>query len=108
MELSPGATTAVLIVAIAFMFAGFLLGRIELRNRRLARRLFWAAWAIGIAIFAVTMPPTRVQSVTAVMILGGLALFYAYSVTPYLKIGGKIYAMSEEKRRPDPPAASSR
>jgi hypothetical protein len=40
--------------------------------------------------------------VLAASVFAAIVIWSAYLTTPYLKIGGRIYASSEENRQPDP------
>ncbi|MDN4517542.1 hypothetical protein [Mycolicibacterium austroafricanum] len=72
--------------------------------RAVKRRIYWAGTAVGVVLLFLGGLPD-VQSavafaVAAVILMTG----WAYSRTPHIKIGGKIYAAYEPNREPDPPA----
>jgi hypothetical protein len=73
-----------------------------IRDRRPGRRLYWATSIIGIVCFALGTGQIWPNGVLAGLLFAAIVVFSAYLTTPYLKIGGRIYASSPENREPDP------
>lgn len=73
-------------------------------DRRLERRIFWTCSTLALFLWCVALLPrgwgTAVGCFVAFL---GILTFGAYMRTPYLKIGGRIYAFSIQDARPDPP-----
>lgn len=75
------------------------------RSRRTARYLYWCSCLIGISIISYGFVDRGWKAVAFTAGAGATtAVFIAYMRTPYLKIGGHIYAYSLLDSRPDPPA----
>jgi hypothetical protein len=93
-----------LVTGLIFILVGALQARFRfVSDRRAGRRLYWAASIIGIASFAIGVGKIWPNAVAVTVIFSAIVAFSAYLTTPYLKIGGKIYASSPENREPDPP-----
>ncbi|OBI16834.1 MULTISPECIES: hypothetical protein [unclassified Mycobacterium] len=73
-----------------------------IRHRRAGRRFYWATAIIGTVCFAIGTGRIWPNAVCVALIFSGLLVLSAYLTTPYLKIGGRIYASSPENRQPDP------
>jgi hypothetical protein len=74
-------------------------------DRRFGRRMYWLGWIVGGAIAALSLLPRGIVTVLAAYgALIFVAIVWAYLWTPYLKIGGRIYAISMSDSRPDPPS----
>jgi ABC-type multidrug transport system permease subunit len=71
-------------------------------HRRAGRRFYWTTSIIGIVCFAFGVGKLWPNAVLATAIFSAIVVFSAYLTTPYLKIGGRIYASSPENREPDP------
>ena len=71
-------------------------------ERRPGRRFYWATSIIGILSFAAGMGQIWPNAIVVAAIFAGIVVTSAYLTTPYLKIGGRIYASSPENREPDP------
>lgn len=72
-------------------------------NRPLARRIFWTGVVIAvIGGFFAAYPPDWRTGLGLALLAGGVMLLRAYFTTPYLKLGGKIYAFNVADSRPDP------
>lgn len=73
-------------------------------DRRLERRIFWTCCILALVLWSVALVPrgwaTAVGFFVAFL---GILTFWAYLRTPYLKIGGRIYAFSIQDSHPDPP-----
>ena len=65
------------------------------------RRFYWATSIIGIVCFAAGMGQIWPNAVVVAAIFSAIVVVSAYLTTPYLKIGGRIYASSPENRQPD-------
>ncbi len=68
---------------------------VVVRDQALQRRIYWLGWLIAALCFALAVLPRGWPGSLAI---GLLALFaavvYAYLRTPFLKIGGRVYAVS--------------
>ena len=73
-----------------------------IKHRRAGRRYYWATSAIGIVCFAIGVGKIWPNAVLSVLVFTAVIVWSAYLTTPYLKIGGRIYAASPENRLPDP------
>lgn len=72
-------------------------------SRNAQRRIYWAAAGLAsVCGFASGYPNVKNAVGVAVMLLAAMT-FMAYVSTPYIKIGGKIYALALGDRQPDPP-----
>jgi len=71
-------------------------------HRRAGRRYYWTTSAIGIACFAIGVGKIWPNAVLSALVFTAIVVGSAYLTTPYLKIGGRIYAASPENRLPDP------
>ncbi|OSC32415.1 hypothetical protein B8W69_01110 [Mycobacterium vulneris] len=72
------------------------------KHRRAGRRFYWATAIVGIVCFAFGTGRLWPNGVAAAAVFSAIIAFSAYLTTPYLKIGGRIYASSPENRQPDP------
>jgi hypothetical protein len=85
-----------LVAAVASVFVS---------DRRRDRRIYWLGWLIATSCISFAVLPRGWQASLAIGLLGAFAaVVYAYLRTPFLKIGGRIYALSITDSRPDPPA----
>jgi hypothetical protein len=88
------------VIVIAGAFAAAMV-----RDRRVARRIYWSAWLFAIPVIASTFMDRGWKMAAAAAAVGVVAaLLIAYMRTPYLKISGTIYAYTLVDSRPDPPA----
>ncbi|MGO8771057.1 MAG: hypothetical protein ACLQIK_21240 [Mycobacterium sp.] len=71
-------------------------------HRRAGRRYYWTTSAIGIVCFTIGVGKIWPNGVLSALIFSAIIVWSAYLITPYLKIGGRIYAASPENRLPDP------
>ena len=97
--------------ANALFIAGFCAGlggavaSALIDDRGLARRIYWLGWLVNALCFSAGALPRGWQpSLGFGLLCVFVAVFYAYMRTPYLKIGGRIYALSRLDSQPDPPA----
>lgn len=94
--------------ANALFIAGFCAGlggsvaSALIDDRRLARRIYWLGWLVNTLCFSVGALQQGWQpSLGFGLLCVFVAVFYAYMRTPYLKIGGRIYALSAADSQPD-------
>ncbi len=73
-----------------------------IKHRRAGRRFYWATAIIGIVCFAAGTGQLWPNAIVVAAVFSAIVAFSAYLTTPYLKIGGRIYASSPENREPDP------
>jgi hypothetical protein len=93
-----------LVTGLIFVLAGAAQARFRfISDRRAGRRFYWATSIIGIVSFAIGVGKIWPNGVAVTVIFSAIVAFSAYLTTPYLKIGGRIYASSPENREPDPP-----
>lgn len=71
------------------------------KGRSRGRRFYWTVSAAGIGCFALGVGWPNALLVT--LIFTAIVAGSAYLSTPYLKIGGRIYALSHADREPDAP-----
>lgn len=92
-----------LATGLIFIVAGAAQARFRfIKERRPGRRFYWSTSAIGIVAFAAGVGKIWPNAVAVAVIFSAVVVFSAYLTTPYLKIGGRIYASSPENRQPDP------
>ena len=78
------------------------------KARHVKRRIFWLGLLTADACVAVSALPLGMDTTVTLFVGFALAIvFRAYFDTPYLKIGGRIYALSMSDSRPDPPRDGS-
>jgi hypothetical protein len=93
-----------LATGLIFVVAGAAQARYRfVKERQPGRRFYWATSAIGIVSFAAGVGKVWPNAVVVAAIFSAIVAFSAYLTTPYLKIGGRIYASSPENRQPDTP-----
>jgi hypothetical protein len=103
----PGWATALFAVALVIVAATVAL-MFCVKARHVKRRIFWVGLLTADGCAAVSALPLGMD--TTVTFFVGIALvivFRAYYDTPYLKIGGRIYALHLSDSRPDPPRDGS-
>jgi amino acid transporter len=94
-----------LVTGLVFILVGAAQARYRfISDRRAGRRFYWATSIIGIVCFAIGVGKIWPNGVAVAVIFSAIVAFSAYLTTPYLKVGGQIYASSPENREPDPPA----
>jgi hypothetical protein len=88
---------------LIFILAGAAQARFRfIADRRPGRRFYWATSIIGIVSFALGTGRIWPNGVLAATVFAAIVVGSAYLTTPYLKVGGRIYASSRENRQPDP------
>jgi hypothetical protein len=92
-----------LATGLIFIAAGAAQARYRfIADRSPGRRFYWATSIIGIVAFAAGVGKIWPNAVVVAAMFSAIIVFSAYLTTPYLKIGGRIYASSPENRQPDP------
>ena len=71
-------------------------------HRRAGRRYYWTTSAIGIVCFMIGVGKIWPNGILSAGIFTAIVIVSAYLTTPYVKIGGRIYASEPENRLPDP------
>ena len=95
---------ALVVAGLIFIIAGAGQARYRfLPDRRRGRRFYWTTSIAGIICFAVGTGKIWPNGVASALIFTAIVVGSAYMITPYLKIGGQIYASTPENRQPDPP-----
>ena len=90
---------------VAILLVGLLLpgwNTANLPKRAVKRRVYWTATAVAIPVLFAAGWPDPQSSLAfvamAVVLMGG----WAYTRTPNIKAGGKIWAADPANREPDP------
>ncbi|MDT5147666.1 MAG: hypothetical protein QOC58_2311 [Mycobacterium sp.] len=92
-----------LVTGLILIAAGATQARFRyISHRRAGRRYYWTTSAIGIACFTVGVGKFWPNAVVSGLMFIAIVVGSAYLITPYLKVGGRIYAASPENRLPDP------
>jgi hypothetical protein len=95
---------AATVAGLIFIIAGHAQARYGfVRGRHRGRRFYWLTSFIGIICFAFGTGRLWPNAIASAVIFTAIVAGSAYMITPYLKIGGQIYASSPEHREPDPP-----
>ena len=95
---------AATVAGLIFIIAGHAQARYRfVRGRHRGRRFYWTASLLGVVCFAFGTGRIWPNAVASALIFTAIIVGSAYMITPYLKIGGQIYAASPEHREPDPP-----
>jgi hypothetical protein len=84
-------------ILVALEFGGRALlrdGKIEL-----GRRVYWTGWAVGIPLFLIATWGELVKTMAMAGLWIGIALGYAYLLTRYLRIRGRVYTLGITRRR---------
>ncbi len=93
-----------LMAGLIFIVAGASQARYRyITDRRRGRHFYWTTSIIGVLCFALGMGRIWPNGVLAASFFVALIVGSAYLTTPYLKIGGRIYALTSANRQPDPP-----
>jgi len=99
-------TTFFLLVAGLCIATGIALSFLNI-SRSSQRRIYWASACLAaVAGFLIGYPNIKNALGLAAMLLTTMTVM-AYVSTPYIKIGGKIYALTVRDRQPDPDASST-
>jgi hypothetical protein len=88
------------IVGVCFA-AGIALSFFDL-SRRTQRRSYWAAAALAAVSGFLAVYPDYSRGLWLAALGLGAMIVMAYVATPYIKIGGKIYALTVRDQQPDP------
>jgi hypothetical protein len=89
------------VIVVCFL-TGLVLDFLRI-SRSTQRRIYWAAACLAaVAGFLAVYPNWKTGLGLAAMLLAAMTVM-AYAATPYIKIGGKIYALTVSQSRPDPP-----
>ncbi len=92
-----------LATGLIFILAGAAQARFRfVADRRPGRLFYWTTSIIGIFCFALGVGRFWPNAVLATSVFSAIVVGSAYLTTPYLKIGGRIYAATPENRQPDP------
>jgi hypothetical protein len=95
--------SALVVVGLVFIIAGHAQARYRfVKDRQRGRQLYWITSVVGIVCFAVGTGRLWPNAIASAVIFTAVVVGAAYMITPYLKIGGQIYASSAENREPDP------
>ena len=91
--------------ALALALGAAIPGRATptLPKRAVKRRIYWSGTVVGVILLFLGGLPDLQSAVAFVAAAVILMTGWAYFRTPYLKIGGQIYAAYEPHRAPDPP-----
>jgi hypothetical protein len=96
-------STSLLWCGFAVVAVG-LIGGAFLKGRRRQRRTYWVCWLVGGLIMAAAMGHSDPRQGLAMAAFAAImSVMIAFFKSPYLKIGGTIYALSLDDRQPDPP-----
>jgi hypothetical protein len=99
-------TTLFLVVAGLCIATGIALSFVNI-SRSSQRRIYWAAACLAaVAGFFIGYPNIKNAIGFAAMLFATMTVM-AYVATPYIKIGGKIYALTVSDRQPDPDESST-
>jgi hypothetical protein len=99
-------TTFFLVVAGLCIATGIALSFFNI-SRSSQRRIYWASACLAaVAGFLIGYPNIKNAIGLAAMLLATMTVM-AYVSTPYIKIGGKIYALTVRDRQPDPDESST-
>ena len=90
-----------MLAAFAVLAGAFIVG-LFIKNLAVERRIYWCGWIVGGVLAALS---ALFRGWTASLAVFGLvviaAVGYAYFRTPYLKVGRRIFALSESDKRAD-------
>lgn len=91
--------------ALALVLGAAVPGRATatMPKRAVKRRIYWTGTVVGVILVFLGGLPDLQSAVAFAAAAAILMTGSAYFRTPYLKIGGKIYAAYEPNRAPDPP-----
>jgi hypothetical protein len=93
-----------LVAGLVLIAAGASQARFRyVKGRHRGRRFYWATSIAGIICFVAGVGKIWPNGVIVALLFSAIVVGSAYLITPYLKIGDRIYASTEENRQPDPP-----
>jgi len=104
-------STSLFVAGLVVLLAGIVVPGWDTATtpkRAMKRRIYWTATAVSIPILIVAGWPDLQRSIAFVAMACVLMIGWAYSRTPNLKIGDRIYAAYEPNREPDPPPPGPR
>jgi hypothetical protein len=96
------------------LFAGLavlcaaMMGSHFFSGRSRQRRAYWLGWVLGGSLVVISVAHRGLD--WALMLAGMITFFsvyWAFMKTPYLKLGGRILALTLDNRRPDPSSRSN-
>jgi hypothetical protein len=94
---------AALMVAVVFLaLPGAQLRYRYISDRRRARRFYWTTTVIGVVFMMIGVGRIWPNGLVVVGFFAGISVGFAYLASPYLKINGRIYALTAKNRQPDP------
>ena len=76
-------------------------------SRRSQRRIYWASACLAAVSGFLIVYPNWKTGLAIAGILSAAMTMAAYAATPYIKIGGKTYALTVNDRQPDPEDSST-
>lgn len=91
------------VVVLCFV-AGFVLSFLNI-SRSAQRRIYWTCACVAGGCGTLSTYPTWDNAAALGIFLAAAMAAMAYVSTPYIKIGGKIYALTISAQRPDPDSA---
>ena len=95
--------SALVVAGLIFIIAGYAQARYRfVKDRQRGRHFYWLTSIIGIVCFAVGTGQLWPNAIASAVIFTAIVVGAAYMITPYLKIGGQIYASNPDNREPDP------
>jgi hypothetical protein len=71
-------------------------------SRSLQRRIYWSCACLGAAAAFLAFYPASQKGLGMALFFLGVMTAAAYAYTPYIKVGGKVYALTAQDSRPDP------
>jgi hypothetical protein len=93
-SLFVGAMIVIIVIVVVLPFFGL--------RRSVERRVFWCMVAAAGLAAALRAYPTWHDALKLALVPIGAMTIGAWAYTPYIKIGGTIYALNLKDRRPDP------
>lgn len=85
------------VIAVGMVGGAFLSGR------RRQRRAYWLSWLVGGVLMTLAADHAGGGGLTMAAFCAAMSVMIAFLKSPYLKIGGRIYALTLDDRQPDPP-----
>jgi hypothetical protein len=93
--------------AVVFFIAGFSLSSLRI-TRSAQRRIYWLFACLAGASGFLMCYPDRAKGLGVAGLFVAAMVVAAYAATPYIKIRGRIFALSLTDSRPDDPEAATR